>query len=66
MKTQEWNEENFKDHPGIFKFCFWQDGIITEVVIDDLLPCQNNQCLSLCSSYANEFWPSLLEKAYAK
>lgn len=66
FKSQDWDANHISEHAGIFKFQFWQDGMSIEVVIDDLLPCQNGTCISLSSSSASEFWPALLEKAYAK
>ena len=44
-------------------FCI--DGIWTEVVVDDLIPCLNNKPF-FNSSKENELYVIILEKAYAK
>ncbi|XP_018647597.1 Mername-AA248 (C02 family) [Schistosoma mansoni] len=66
IKSQEWDVKHVNEHPGIFRFRFWQEGVYFEVTIDDMLPCYEGKCISLSSSSAKEFWPALLEKAYAK
>ncbi|KAI8838364.1 hypothetical protein BC829DRAFT_39955 [Chytridium lagenaria] len=54
-------------HPGIFRFRFNRFGEWVEVVIDDYLPCTpDGNLLYARSRDPNEFWVSLLEKAYAK
>jgi len=57
---------------GVFRFNFWCFGEWKEVIVDDRLPTyktqQNVRHLLFCSNRQNpnEFWPALLEKAYAK
>uniref|UniRef100_A0AC35UHS4 Calpain catalytic domain-containing protein n=1 Tax=Rhabditophanes sp. KR3021 TaxID=114890 RepID=A0AC35UHS4_9BILA len=61
---QEWNSNNH--YVGIFKFSFWRYGKWENIIIDDLLPTKNNELLFARSKTPNEFWPALLEKAFAK
>ncbi|XP_014251808.1 calpain-5-like isoform X2 [Cimex lectularius] len=60
---QEWRENNYC---GLFHFKFWRFGNWTDVVIDDFLPTVENVLLTTQSNLENEFWASLVEKAYAK
>ncbi|XP_068562968.1 calpain-9 [Cebidichthys violaceus] len=59
--------QSFQDgYKGYFSFWFWQYGQWEEVRIDDLLPTRDNNLIYLSSPQRQEFWSSLLEKAYAK
>ncbi|KAL1917767.1 uncharacterized protein VTP21DRAFT_3601 [Calcarisporiella thermophila] len=62
-------EERYRtldEHPGVFRFRFYHFGEWVEVVVDDYLPTCDGQLVYARSSNPREFWPSLLEKAYAK
>ncbi|XP_059138837.1 calpain-A-like isoform X2 [Physella acuta] len=54
-------------YTGMFRFNFWWYGKWVEVIIDDYLPTDGTR-LIYCSNIErqDEFWPCLLEKAYAK
>ena len=56
----------YANFAGIFRFKFWQYGEWKEVIVDDQLPTVYNQLIYCRSTTHNEFWPALLEKAYAK
>ena len=51
---------------GAFAFKFFVAGEWREVVVDDRLPTIRGKLLFLKSGDENEFWPCLLEKAFAK
>ncbi|CAB3359910.1 Hypothetical predicted protein [Cloeon dipterum] len=65
-RLQCWSLENTPHHPGVFHFRLWYRGSWYDVVIDDLLPVLDGDLVCTQSSCKNEWWPSLLEKAYAK
>ncbi|XP_028132163.1 calpain-C isoform X2 [Diabrotica virgifera virgifera] len=50
---------------GVFRFRLWWCGEWTEVLVDDRLPTVHGK-LAFLQSQTDNFWPGLLEKAYAK
>ncbi|KAL5108993.1 Calpain-5 [Taenia crassiceps] len=65
LKEQN-NLTNSSTYSGAFRVRFWIDGTCTFVVVDDVLPIINSRFICPHSSNPNEFWPSILAKAYAK
>jgi len=57
---------NTAGYTGKFRCRFWQFGDWVDVYVDDRLPTVDNQVLFAHSSAPEEFWVSLVEKAYAK
>lgn len=53
---------------GIYCVSLFVDGVETEIVLDDYLPCHPESGLPLFASslIEGELWPCLLEKAWAK
>lgn len=64
---QEWSHENASEsYTGIFKFKFWRFGKWRQVLVDDLIPTKDGVPIFNHSKDKDEWWPVLLEKAYAK
>jgi len=53
-------------YQGMVHFKFWRFGKWVDVFIDDRLPTRNKKLIYASCNDSNEFWVSLIEKAYAK
>ena len=62
------SDQSFQDgeYTGLFHFRFWKYGEWIDIVVDDFLPVIDGDLAFADSVTSNEFWPCLLEKAYAK
>lgn len=48
------------------RFRIWWEGEWQEVCVDDRLPTVKGQLVFISAKNPSQFWPALLEKAYAK
>ncbi|XP_034941713.1 calpain-C isoform X2 [Chelonus insularis] len=54
------------EYAGVFRFRLWWCGTWVEVLVDDRLPAVHGRLAFIQSRHSDQFWPALLEKAYAK
>lgn len=54
------------EYAGVFRFRLWWCGAWVEVLVDDRLPAILGRLAFVQSRHSDQFWPALLEKAYAK
>lgn len=60
-------DQTFQEqYAGVFRFRLWWCGEWVEVLVDDRLPTVAGKLAFLQSQHSDQFWPGLLEKAYAK
>ncbi|XP_066991587.1 calpain-C isoform X1 [Anabrus simplex] len=55
-----------EQYAGVFRFRLWWCGEWVEVLVDDRLPTVHGRLAFLQAQHSDQFWPGLLEKAYAK
>lgn len=60
------NNSSAPQYTGVFRFRLWWCGEWTEVLVDDRLPVINGRLAFLQCAHSDQYWPGLLEKAYAK
>ena len=66
-EQQEWSHESSPEgYTGIFRFRFWRFGHWKQVLVDDLIPTKDGVPIFNHSRDNDEWWPALMEKAYAK
>uniref|UniRef100_A0A0C9RBV4 CalpC_1 protein n=1 Tax=Fopius arisanus TaxID=64838 RepID=A0A0C9RBV4_9HYME len=54
------------EYAGVFRFRLWWCGSWVEVLVDDRLPAVHGRLAFVQARHSDQFWPALLEKAYAK
>ncbi|XP_047115178.1 calpain-C [Schistocerca piceifrons] len=59
-------DQTFEQYAGVFRFRLWWCGEWLEVLVDDRLPTVHGRLAFLQAQHSDQFWPGLLEKAYAK